>query len=164
MHAVVFATTLAALIAIHAPAAAQTASAPLEKKNYNHSAWTKGIFSEAVTVTGLGAGKLIFLAGVGAEDENGPRGNVRAKADFPGQCQYAYDKIKRVLAQHGAKISDIVKMTSYLTDFRYRPDYSKCMKEVFGDGPLPAHTLLNISHLAFPEMLLEVDVIAVAPQ
>lgn len=57
MHAVVFATTLAALIAIHAPAAAQTASAPLEKKNYNHSAWTKGIFSDAVTVTELGAGK-----------------------------------------------------------------------------------------------------------
>ena len=46
----------------------------LEKKNYNYSEWTKGRFSEAVTVTG--PGKMIFLAGVGAEDE-GDRKSTR---------------------------------------------------------------------------------------
>ena len=57
-----------------APAAAQEA---MEKKSYNYSAWTPGIFSEAVTITNMGKGKFIFLAGVGAEDENGPRGAIR---------------------------------------------------------------------------------------
>ncbi|MGA8000790.1 MAG: hypothetical protein WCA05_04010, partial [Pseudolabrys sp.] len=51
-------------------ASAQT----FEKKNYNYSEWTKGRFSEAVTVTG--PGKMIFLAGVGSEDENGKGGDI----------------------------------------------------------------------------------------
>ena len=41
------------------PAAAQEA---MEKKSYNYSAWTPGIFSEAVTITNMGKGKFIFLA------------------------------------------------------------------------------------------------------
>ena len=55
------------------PASAQTAPA-FEKKNYNYSEWAKGRFSEAVTVSFSGPAKMIFLAGVGAEDENGKAG------------------------------------------------------------------------------------------
>jgi hypothetical protein len=51
-----------------------------EKKNYNYSEWTKGLFSEVVTVTH--PGKMIFLAGVGAEDESGGRGTIRHLGDF----------------------------------------------------------------------------------
>src|SRR3954451_19907058 len=91
-------------------------SATLEKKNYNYSEWTKGRFSEAVTVTG--PGKMIFLAGVGAEDENGAPGTILHKGDFGAQCKYAYDKIKRLLEKHGATLADVAKMVSYLTDVR----------------------------------------------
>ena len=82
------------------PAHAQDGKIAIEK--FNHSEWTKGIFSEAVTVTGIGNAKFIYLAGVGAEDENGARGNIRHPGNFIEQCKYAYDKIKRVLAHHGA--------------------------------------------------------------
>ena len=44
----------------------------LEVRRYNPSEWTKGRFSEVVTVNG--PGKTIYLAGIGAEDENGPAG------------------------------------------------------------------------------------------
>jgi hypothetical protein len=54
-----------------------------EKKNFNYSPWTKGLFSEVVTVTH--PGKMIFLAGVGAEDENGERGIIRNLGEL--QCQ-----------------------------------------------------------------------------
>src|SRR6478672_3945049 len=91
-------------------AAAQT----FEKKHYNYSEWTKGRFSEAVTVTG--PGKMIFLAGVGAEDENGKGGDILHKGDFMGQCQYAYDKIKRLLEKQGATLGDVAKMVAYITD------------------------------------------------
>src|ERR1700741_211146 len=131
----------------------------LEKKNYNYSDWTKGRFSEAVTVTG--PGKMIFLAGVGAEDENGAPGTIRHKGDFDGQCKYAYDKIKRLLDKHGATLTDVVKMVSYLTDVRNQPDYGKCRVEAFGSHPLPAHTLLTISQLAWPGMIVEIDVTAI---
>jgi 2-iminobutanoate/2-iminopropanoate deaminase len=132
-----------------------------EKKNYTYSEWTKGRFSEAVTVTG--PGKMIFLAGVGAEDEKGKGGDILHKGDFTGQCEYAFDKIKRALEKNGAGLGDIVKMVSYITDVRYQPDFGKCRQEVFGTTPMPAHTLLTISQLAWPGMMVEVDVTAMVP-
>ena len=146
-----------ALAIMTTAASAQT----LEKKNYNYSEWTKGRFSEAVTVTG--PGKLIFLAGVGAEDENGKGGDILHKGDFVGQCHYAYDKIKRLLEKNGATLGDVVKMVTYVTDMRNSPDFGKCRVEQFGSNPLPAHTLLNISQLAWPGMMVEIDVTAVVP-
>ena len=146
-----------AIALIATAASAQT----LEKKSYNYSEWTKGRFSEAVTVTG--PGKIIFLAGVGAEDENGKGGDILHKGDFVGQCHYAYDKIKRLLQKQGATLGDVVKMVSYVTDMRNQGDYGKCRVEEFGSNALPAHTLLNISQLAWPGMLVEIDVTAVVP-
>jgi 2-iminobutanoate/2-iminopropanoate deaminase len=153
--------TSIAIAAALALAAASTAKAQgaYEKKNYNYSEWTKGLFSEAVTV--VNPGKFIFLAGVGAEDETGKRGDIRHLGDLMGQCRYAYDKIKRALAANGATFNDVVKIVTYVTDMRYVIDVSKCRTEAFGDAPAPAHTLLNVSQLAWPGMMVEVDVTAV---
>lgn len=154
--------TIASILLAALAAASTTASAQaLEKKHFNYSEWTKGRFSEAVTVTG--PGKWIFLAGVGAEDENGKGGDILHKGDFMGQCRYAYDKIKRLLDKQGATLGDVAKMVTYITDARYQPDYGKCRVEAFGNNPLPAHTLINISQLAWPGMMVEVDVTAVVP-
>lgn len=142
-------------------AATAAAGQSFEKKHYNYSEWTKGRFSEAVTVTG--PGKMIFLAGVGAEDENGKGGDILHKGDFTAQCKYSFDKIKRALEKNGATFADVAKMVTYITDVRYQPDFGKCRQEVFGTIPMPAHTLLTISQLAWPGMLVEVDVTAVVP-
>jgi 2-iminobutanoate/2-iminopropanoate deaminase len=75
----------------------------------------------------------------------------------------AYDKIKRLLEKHGAGFGDVVKIVSYVTDMRYQADYGKCRSEVFGATPPPAHTLLNIVQLAWPGMMVEVDVTAMVP-
>ncbi len=151
----------AALAACHA-ASAQTAPA-FEKKNENYSEWAKGRFSEAVTVSFAGPARMIFLAGVGAEDENGRSGDIRHKDDFAAQCRYAYDKIKRALEKNGAGFGDVVKVVTYVTDMRYQADYGKCRLEAFGAAPPPAHTLLNIVQLAWPGMMVEVDVTAMVP-
>ena len=153
--AIVIAAALCAL-------AAATASAQeFEKKHYNYSEWAKGRFSEAVTVTG--PGKIIFLAGVGAEDENGKAGDILHKGDVTAQCKYAFDKIKRALEKNGATLADIAKMVTYITDARFQPDFGKCRQETFGTTPMPAHTLLTISQLAWPGMLIEIDVTAIVP-
>jgi 2-iminobutanoate/2-iminopropanoate deaminase len=159
----IFATAFAGTIfAFTAAASAQTAPS-FEKKNYNYSEWAKGRFSEAVTVTFAGPVKMVFLAGVGAEDESGKPGDIRHKDDFVAQCKYAYDKIKRELERNGAGFGDIVKIVSYLTDMRHQADYGKCRSEIFGTIPPPAHTLLNIVQLAWPGMMVEVDVTAMVP-
>jgi enamine deaminase RidA (YjgF/YER057c/UK114 family) len=142
-----------------AQAQAPTASSAFEKKNYNYSEWTKGLFSEVVTVTH--PGKMIFLAGVGAEDESAARGTIRHPGDVAGQCRYAYDKIKRLLAAHGATMHDVVKVVTYVTDVRSLPEVGKCRTEALEGAPQPVHTFLNINQLAWPGMLVEVDVIAV---
>src|SRR6476469_4695736 len=117
---------LAALVLLSFPVTASAPAQTFEKKNYNYSEWTKGRFSEAVTVTG--PGKMIFLAGVGAEDESGATGTILYKGDFAGQFKY---------------------------------DYGKCRVEAFGNHPLRAHTLLTISQLAWPGMIVEIDVTAI---
>jgi enamine deaminase RidA (YjgF/YER057c/UK114 family) len=157
---------VAAVVAVLAvPSAAQQPSASgYEKKEFTHSAWTRGIFSEAVTVKGFANGRLIFLAGVGSEDENGPRGNVRHHNDLVAQCEYAFDKIKRVLAAHGANLNHVVKVVSYLTDMKNRVPYGQCLTRNFGAAPLPVHTLIGVAALAFPEMMVETDVTAVTPE
>ena len=121
---------LFALALLAAPANAQDGKIKIEK--FNYSEWTKGIFSEAVTVTNVGNAKFVYLAGVGAEDENGQRGTIRHPGDFLEQCKYAYDKIKRVLAHHGATLGDVVKITTYMTDLRHRLDDGQMHRQVVG--------------------------------
>jgi 2-iminobutanoate/2-iminopropanoate deaminase len=130
-----------------------------EKHNYNYSDWAKERFSDVVTVSGPNT--MIFLAGVGAEDENGTIGTILYPGDVLGQCRYAFDKIKKTLARHRATVADIVKIVTYVTDIRSAPIYFKCLSEALGDAPRPAHTFLNINQLAHPGMLVEIDVTAV---
>jgi 2-iminobutanoate/2-iminopropanoate deaminase len=152
------ACSLVAASALVAAASAQT----LDIKRYNPSEWTKGRFSEAVTVNG--PGKTIYLAGVGAEDESGAAGtlpSVRHLGNVYEQCKYSYDKIKRLLAVHGATLADAVKQVTYVTDVRFLPAFGRCRTEAFGSGPIPANTFLVVTALAIDGMLIEIDVTAV---
>lgn len=127
-----------------------------EKKHFNYGRWTKGRFSEAVTVTG--PGRMIFLAGIGAEHEQS--GEILYPGDFTRQCRYAYRKLKKVLARNGATMADVVKQVTYVTDARCQSTAGACRREAYGGAPLPAHTFVNVSQLAWPNMLVEIDVIA----
>ena len=87
----------AALLSMLAGAAqAQT----FEKKNFNYSEFAKGAFSEVVTVTG--PAKLVYLAGIGSEDEKD--GSVRHKDDFLAQCRFGWEKVGKLLKEHGATV------------------------------------------------------------
>ena len=152
------ACSIAASLALFASAMAQN----LEVKRYNPSEWTKGRFSEIVTVNG--PGRTIYLAGVGAEDETAPAGSsapIRHLGDPYQQCKYAYDKIKRALKAHGATLADIVKQVVYVTDIRYQTAVGKCRSEEYAGFAIPANTFLVINALAIQGMLLEIDVTAV---
>ena len=137
----------------------------LEVKRYNPSEWTKGVFTEIITVNG--PGKTIYLAGIGAEDETAPAGAfapIRHLGDPYEQCRYSYDKIKRALAAHGGTLADVVKQVVYVTDIRYQASVAKCRREAYDGGPIPINTFLVVSGLAIQGMLLEIDVTAVVPK
>lgn len=136
-------------------------SSKFEKKHHNYGSWTKGRFSEAVTVSFNGPAKMIFLAGIGAEHED--TGEIMHPGDFTGQLRYAYQKLKNVLTKNGATMADVVKQVTYVTDIRYGKEATRLRAEAYGDAPLPTHTFLNVTQLAWPAMMVEIDVIAMVP-
>jgi 2-iminobutanoate/2-iminopropanoate deaminase len=68
-------SSLAAAIILNFFMDASAGAQTLKVERYNYAEWTKGRLTEVVTVTG--PGKMIFLAGVGAEDEDKSQGAIR---------------------------------------------------------------------------------------
>ena len=57
-------------------------------------------------------------------------------------------------------MANVVKITTYLTDIRYRADLAPLREEYFGKNG-PASTLVEISALAHPDWMIEIEAIAV---
>ena len=137
------------------------ANAGFEKKAFNYAEWTKGKFSEVVTVTN--PGKYIFLGGIGDESEQD--GKILHPGDFYAQCKYTFYKIKKALALHGASLKDVVKMTIFISDMRFfLTDWIKCRGEEYAGFDLPASALIGVSSFAWPHMLLEIQAEAMLPR
>jgi 2-iminobutanoate/2-iminopropanoate deaminase len=111
-------------------------------------------YSSAVATEG---GKIVWLAGeVALKDESGKS----LVGDFEGQTRAIFASIEKTLAQHQAKLSDIVYMTVYVTDARYGDKFVEIRKEIFKKD-FPASTLVTVSGLSTPPMLIEVSAVAV---
>ncbi|HLH25327.1 MAG TPA: RidA family protein [Chloroflexota bacterium] len=132
----------------------------LEIQDLNWGNWQPRVgFSQAASVRG--PGRWLFLSGAGSEEEQ--EGEVQYPGDFMAQCRYAWSTINRILEREGGSPSNIVRVVTYVTDPRTLAQNNACKKEVFGDGPYPPHTFLNVSQLAIPGMVIEVEVTAVLP-
>lgn len=73
------------------------------------------------------------------------------------QSVQALRNILACLAAQGMGAEDLVKITVYLTDSRFVPDFREARAEVFGESVKPTSTLLIIAGLAAPELLVEVE-------
>jgi enamine deaminase RidA (YjgF/YER057c/UK114 family) len=105
-------------------------------------------------------GSTVFVRGqVGQDLESAV--NV-AIGDASGQTEQAMKNVKMLLAEAGAELGDICKITIYITDPRYREAvYLKIGEHL--KGVFPVSTGIVVSALARPEWLVEVDVTAVIP-
>lgn len=79
--------------------------------------------------------------------------------DIVGQTELAWENCLRELAAAGMTVHDIVKVTQYLTRAEDIPSYAKARNR-FLEGARPASMLLIIPQLVWPEMLVEVEIIA----
>ena len=110
-------------------------------------------YSQAVITEG---GRIVWLAGqVAAEDSSG---NSLA-GDFDGQVREVFARLNRTLEEAGGSLADMVTMTVFITDARYGDRFTELRKETFGDN-FPASALITVAGLARPEMLVEVQGIA----
>ncbi len=86
-------------------------------------------------------------------------GEVVGVGDIVAQTKQAFENIKSVLETAGSGMNKVVKMTTYLTDMANSEQYAEVKNSVFG-APAPAETMVQISALALPDLLVEIDVIA----
>ena len=114
--------------------------------------------SQVVTVTG---GTLVFVAGITSRNEKDPS-VIMYPGDMRGQIKQTCENIRRALRSVGADFEDVVKTTTYTTDI---PEYHRVSDErwKFFTKDLPTSALIGVSRLAEPEMLVEIECMAVIP-
>lgn len=112
----------------------------------------KFVFSQAIQV-----GNTIYVSGQVALDSEG---NVVGKSDMKAQTRQVWENIKEVLRVGGASLNDVVKITQFVTDMSRFIETQEVRREYFTDPP-PAATTVEIKSLAFPELLIEIEVVAV---
>ena len=125
-------------------------------KEYFKGTWQENrSFSPAVVTTG---GRQIWLAGVGMwQDEDGNN----LDGDFEAQVHATFRQIERNLAMAGGKLSDIVTMTVFIKDVRNGDKLTELRKQYFPNG-FPGSALITVSGFARPEMMVEIQAVAVS--
>lgn len=112
-------------------------------------------YAQAVKVTD--ARTILFIAGQVAYDDEGGPAHGR---DFAAQARAVFRSVQAQVEAGGATLGDVVKVTTFLTDIRYRIELAAIREEFFGPT-MPAYTQVAVSALGLPEWLIEVEAIAV---
>ena len=106
---------------------------------------------------GVHVGDTIYVSGHVAQDKDG---NVVGKDDMAAQTRHVFLSIQEVLAEAGATLKDVVKITTYITDMERYSEFSAVRSEFFSDAGMASATVA-CSGLVRPEFLVEVETIAV---
>ncbi|WP_312241613.1 RidA family protein [Pantoea sp.] len=105
-------------------------------------------------------GVPVFPTGQVAWDENG---EVVGIGDMKKQVEQVYANIDRLLAGLGVGRDAIVKTTTWVVDLTLVAEVHPVRERFFAGLELPASTLFQVSALAEPELLLEIEVIIMMP-
>jgi 2-iminobutanoate/2-iminopropanoate deaminase len=100
-------------------------------------------------------GDLLFISGIPGFDENGALSDI-----FETQFGFVVKNIKRVLAEAGASLSDLVKVNVLLTRASDVAAMNALYAGAFGPAPYPARTTCVVQALPDPKMLIEIEAVA----
>jgi 2-iminobutanoate/2-iminopropanoate deaminase len=111
-------------------------------------------YSYAIKKTGT----PVFVSGQVALDR---QGKLVGEHDAAAQTEQVFQNLKTVVEAAGGTLDDVVKLTIYVTDAAYRPAVAAARLKYFKEGQYPASTYLVVSALAVPQLLVEVEAVAV---
>ena len=101
-------------------------------------------------------GNLLFVSGqVGIREGKTGEG-------IEEQTRFTMENIRDVLAQAGASLADVVKVTVFLTDMSLWPAMNEVYRDYFPEDP-PARSALGATGLALPGLLVEIECVAEVP-
>jgi len=106
---------------------------------------------------GFKANGMLFLSGHAAISESGELVGV---GDFEAQAQATFESLQRTLRAGGSNLSKVIKVTIYLTDMSHF-EHVVALRQKWFSAPYPADTIVEVSALALPELMIEIEAIAV---
>ena len=112
------------------------------------------LYSHVVTVSG---GTHVFISGQLARDGDG---NLVGRGDMRAQIEQVGKNLQVCLAAAGARLDDLVKTTTYVTDIDEFFKHAETRIRYFG-AALPTSTTVEVRRLSHPDFMVEVDAVAV---
>ena len=103
------------------------------------------------------AGNLLCISGIVSLDQHG---NIVGEGDAAEQTRVILENIKTLLTMNGATFEDVVKVVVYLTNMDDRARINPIRQQYFGESR-PASTLVEVSKLIKPGLLVEIEALAV---
>lgn len=131
----------------------------MDIKAINPWAWQDPLhFAHAIDVQG--STRVLFCAGQTSVD---PNGKVLHPGDMAGQLGRAFDNLETVLGRAGLTMANVVRLNYYVTDMKAFSKARSVIEARLGSlEAKPSGTLLGISQLAQPDLLVEIEATAVA--
>jgi enamine deaminase RidA (YjgF/YER057c/UK114 family) len=124
-----------------------------DSKVYSGSPWEKEVgYCRAVR-----RGNLILVAGTAPVD---PDGTTHAPGDAYAQTRRCFEIALGSLQDLGGGVEHVVRTRMYTTDISRWRDYGRAHRELFGENP-PVTTMVEVSALIAPDMMIEVELEAV---
>ena len=132
---------IVALLWVH-PAAAEPL--PLSSAGVKTLAPEGAIKPTGTWSLGTRAGDFVFIAGMRGID---PKTNLQIQGD-EGRIRQAFLNMKVIAESEGATLRDAVRLVVYVTDmYRFRPIVNKVQEELWGAGPYPPRTIIEVHRL-----------------
>lgn len=108
----------------------------------------------------VGEGRLVVVSGQIALDE---KGNLVGEGDPAAQARQVFENLKRCLEAGGATFADVAKLTYYVTDVAFLPAIRVARDAHVDVAHPPASTAIQVAALFRPDLLVEVEALAVIP-
>ena len=109
---------------------------------------------------GYRVGDMLYVSGQAAIS---PEGEIVGAGDFDAQADQTFRNLERVLKAGGSSLANVVKVTIFLTDMANFPKIVELRGKWF-TPPYPADTIVEVTSLALPELMIEIEAIAVADE
>ncbi len=102
------------------------------------------------------AGEFLFISGQVSRSSDGAR--IEGTDEY-AQAKNIFTKIRSLVEAAGGTAEDVVKVTIYMINIRQNKEVWRARQEFFS-GDFPASTLVEVSALGSPELLVEIEAIA----
>jgi 2-iminobutanoate/2-iminopropanoate deaminase len=117
----------------------------------------EGAFSSAIEAP---SGRTVYVSGMVSMDE---AGDVVGEGDIRLQTETVLKNVRTALEQAGGSLADVVKVTVFIRDMGLYDEIHEVRRRFF-DPPYPASSMVEVSALIDPRLLIEIEAVAVVEE